>query len=112
MKDNCMEVTLYIKAETRLNLIYCFPVSIEEYEELKVWLKYNKEPVPVVIENWTKTSKLRLEELQSKKYANIHDIVNDWPAYKLSFGYKLVSCDPFYDLFISLTPYICLFQIL
>lgn len=71
------------------------PVSNEEYEELKLWLKYNKEPVPEVIENWRKTSKLRLKELQSEKYANIHDVVNDWPSYKLSFGYKLVSCDPF-----------------
>lgn len=77
-------------------MAYYFPVSKEEYEEIKVWLRYNKEPLTDVIDNWQKTSKLRLKELQSEKYSNINDIVNDWPSYKLSFGYKLVSCDTFW----------------
>lgn len=82
-------------------MIYCLPVSNEEFEELKVWLKYNKEPVPEVIDNWRKTSKLRLKQLQTEKYTNIQDIVNDWPSYKLSFGYKLVSCDPFLQKYVN-----------
>jgi len=61
----------------------------ENCEAEQNWLKYNIEPYDEIIKKWATTFKKRLCDLRSDK--DLNSLLEDWPLYKQSFGYNLVS---------------------
>lgn len=64
-------------------------VSLEDLNNMKLWLKFNKEPWVDVVEKRKLTRTLRKEDLSGKD-KTIQDLFNEWPSIKASLGYKLV----------------------
>lgn len=65
----------------------------------KNWLKYNIEPYQEVRNKWESTFNIRQKFL--KEAPNLNQILEEWPIYKQSFGYSLVSYVNICKLFVQ-----------
>jgi len=60
-----------------------------ELNSAKQWLQFNVEPMSEVEIKWQQTCEIRRRYLCLPNIT-IHDILDEWPIYKQSFGYCLV----------------------
>ncbi|KAF0716414.1 Uncharacterized protein FWK35_00031093, partial [Aphis craccivora] len=63
-----------------------------ELNSVKQWLQFNIEPVNEVEIKWKQTADIR-RRYHSLPNITIHDILDEWPTYKQSFGYSLIDID-------------------
>lgn len=61
-----------------------------EFMENKKWLSIHSEPWETVEIKWATTSCQRIKEMSETKDKNSYHILNDWPLYINSRGYRLV----------------------
>lgn len=63
--------------------------DIEEICENKNWLKVHNAPWEIIEQKWKETFDVRSRELDKTK--DTASIIGEWPLYRNSKGYRLVS---------------------
>ncbi|XP_075165203.1 uncharacterized protein LOC142237695 [Haematobia irritans] len=88
--DTCRKSPPVEKNDENRNSGENYP-SDEDAKIHQDWLKFNIEPYEDVLERWKKSFHIRQKCIQEKN--SLHNIFDEWPVLKQSFGYKLISED-------------------
>lgn len=72
--------------------LYIYLISylfIDELDQCIVWLANHVAPWETVLDNWKKTSNLRIKSLKNND-KSLGELLKDWPRYNDELGYSLV----------------------